>query len=91
LAGSTRRCAKPATRHGQTDRRCFAHRRAQAAQQRRREGGDREGRIPEDSKAKPAKLRHKDRGARWTVKFSKAKPKADGTVAAVDIAIPVFG
>ena len=50
-----------------------------------------EGRIPEDWKAKPARLRHKDRDARWTVKFSKAKPKADGTVAPVDIAIPVFG
>ncbi len=32
-----------------------------------------EGRIPEDWKAKPAKLRQKDRDARWTVKFSKAK------------------
>jgi transposase, IS5 family len=50
-----------------------------------------DGRVPEDWEAKPAKLRHKDRDARWTVKFSKAKPKADGTVAAVDIAIPVFG
>jgi IS5 family transposase len=51
----------------------------------------REGRVPEDWKARPAKLRHKDRDARWTVKFNKAKPKGDGKVAAVDIAIPVFG
>jgi IS5 family transposase len=51
----------------------------------------REGRVPEDWKAKPAKLRHKDRDARWTVKFSKAKAKADGTVPPVDIAIPTFG
>ena len=51
----------------------------------------REGRIPEAWKAKPAKLRHKDRDARWTVKFSKAKPKADGSLPPVDIAIPTFG
>jgi hypothetical protein len=50
-----------------------------------------EGRVPEDWKAKPAKLRHKDRDARWMVKFSKAKAKHDGTVPPVDIAIPVFG
>jgi transposase, IS5 family len=35
----------------------------------------RQGRIPEDWKAKPAKLRQKDRDARWTVKFSKAKER----------------
>lgn len=39
---------------------------------------------------KPAKAAQKDVDARWTVKFSKAKPKADGT-AQVDIAIPTFG
>ena len=50
-----------------------------------------EGRIPEEWKAKPAKLRHKDRDARWTVKFSKAKARPDGTVPPVDIAIPTFG
>jgi IS5 family transposase len=50
-----------------------------------------EGRVPEDWKAKPAKLAHKDRDARWTVKFSKAKAKPDGSVAPVDIAIPTFG
>jgi len=48
------------------------------------------GRIPEDWQAKPAKLAQKDRDARWTVKFSKAKPKEDGTTP-VDIAIPAFG
>ena len=37
-----------------------------------------EGRIPANWKAKPAKLRHKDRDARWTVKFSKAKPREAG-------------
>jgi len=50
-----------------------------------------EGRIPQDWKAKPAKLRHKDRDARWTVKFTKAKEKADGSKPPVDIAIPSFG
>ena len=50
-----------------------------------------QGRIPETWKAKPAKLRQKDRDARWTVKFSKAKQRADGTRPAVDIAIPTFG
>jgi len=50
-----------------------------------------EGRVPEEWKAKPAKLAHKDRDARWTVKFSKAKPKPDGTMPPVDIAIPTFG
>jgi IS5 family transposase len=50
-----------------------------------------EGRTPEDWKAKPAKVAHKDRDARWTVKFSKAKARPDGSVSPVDIAIPVFG
>jgi transposase, IS5 family len=49
------------------------------------------GRIPEPWARKPAKLRHKDRDARWTVKFTKAKPREDGTVPAVDLAIPAFG
>ena len=49
------------------------------------------GRTPEDWKAKPAKLAHKDRDARWTVKFSKAKERVDGSKPAVDIAIPTFG
>src|ERR1700720_3033188 len=33
-----------------------------------------QGRIPDDWKANPAKLRQKDHDARWTVKFTKAKP-----------------
>lgn len=49
------------------------------------------GRVPSAWTRKPAKLRHKDRDARWTVKFTKAKPRADGTVPAVDLAIPAFG
>ncbi len=39
---------------------------------------------------KPAKARQKDTEARWTVKFAKGRPAADGTPQA-DIAIPVFG
>lgn len=48
------------------------------------------GRIPQDWSKNPARLRQKDRDARWTMKFSKAKPRADGTTP-VDIAIPTFG
>ena len=49
-----------------------------------------EGRIPEGWTEKPAKLAQKDRDARWTVRWSKAKPAEDGSVR-VDIAVPVFG
>ena len=49
------------------------------------------GRVPEDWTRKPAKLRHKDRDARWTVKFTKAKARQDGSMPAVDLAIPAFG
>ncbi len=49
-----------------------------------------EGRIPEGWSEKPKKLAQKDRDARWTVKWSKAKPAEDGT-ARIDIAVPVFG
>ena len=48
------------------------------------------GRTPQEWQDKPAKLRQKDRDARWTVKVTKAKPKAGGT-AQVDIAVPAFG
>src|SRR5919202_4881396 len=44
-----------------------------------------EGRVPDDWRSKPAKLRQKDRDARWTVKFSKAKERPDGTKPSVDI------
>ena len=49
------------------------------------------GRIPAEWQARPAKLRHKDRDARWTVKFTKARPDAEGVVPRTDLAIPVFG
>ncbi|MDE7541202.1 transposase, partial [Gluconobacter sphaericus] len=51
----------------------------------------RAGRIPEDWQDKPAKLSHKDRHARWTLKFTKAKRQEDGTLPATDLAIPFFG
>jgi transposase, IS5 family len=50
-----------------------------------------DGRVPDGWKNKPAKLRQKDRDARWTIKFSKAKERPDGTKPPVDIAIPTFG
>src|SRR3712207_1825864 len=64
-----------------------------APKQRNSEGEKAEiraGRIPEAWKDRPAKLAQKDRDARWTVKWSKAKPAEDGS-ARLDIAVPVFG
>ena len=45
-----------------------------------------EGRIPPQWAVKPAKLRQKDRDARWTVKYTKAKPGPDG-MSRVDLVI----
>jgi transposase, IS5 family len=50
-----------------------------------------QGQVPEDWKKHPAKIRHKDRDGRWTVKFTKAKKRQDGSKPAVDIAIPTYG
>jgi transposase, IS5 family len=49
------------------------------------------GKVPDEWKDKPAKLRQKDRDARWTVKFSKAKMAEDGKAQQRDIAVPAFG
>ena len=49
------------------------------------------GTIPDAWKGKPAKLRQKDRDARWTVKFSKAKVDEEGKEHKRDIAVPIFG
>ena len=49
-----------------------------------------EGRVPESWAHKPAKLAQKDRDARWSIKYPKAKPREDGAKM-VDIAIPSFG
>jgi IS5 family transposase len=48
------------------------------------------GRVPQHWLAKPAKLAQKDRDARWTVVFGKAREREDGSRHS-DIAIPVFG
>jgi transposase, IS5 family len=48
------------------------------------------GRVPVAWQRRPAKLRQKDRDARWTVKYTKAKPREDGAQL-VDFAIPAFG
>lgn len=48
------------------------------------------GKVPQAWKDKSAKLRQKDRDARWTVKYSKAKPRDDGKKQ-IDIAVPAFG
>lgn len=50
----------------------------------------REGRVPEDWQDRRAKLRQKDRDARWTVKTTKAKSR-EGETPMVDLAIPAFG
>lgn len=64
-----------------------------APKQRNTDGEKREikaGRIPAAWKDRPAKLAQKDRDARWTVKWSKAKPSDDGSPR-VDLAVPAFG
>lgn len=51
-----------------------------------------QGRVPDGWK--PAKVRQKDRDARWTVKYTKAKVKDrtdPGAPKPVDLAIPMFG
>jgi transposase, IS5 family len=45
-----------------------------------------EDRVPEAWKDKPRKLARKDRDARWTVKYSKAKPREDGSIPPADLA-----
>jgi IS5 family transposase len=48
------------------------------------------GETPEEWAENPAKAAQKDKDARWTVKYSKAKPAPDGAKR-VDIAVPSFG
>jgi IS5 family transposase len=50
-----------------------------------------EGRIPVGWEQNPAGLAQKNRDARWTVKYTKAKPQEDGSLPPVDLAIPAFG
>jgi len=51
-------------------------------------GGKSAGAIWPDE---PAKAAQKDVDARWTVKFAKARPVAEGQPKHIDIAIPTFG
>jgi transposase, IS5 family len=48
------------------------------------------GRIPDDWKANPAKLRQKDRDGRWTLKRGRRKRRPDGTLM-MEIATPAYG
>lgn len=49
------------------------------------------GKVPDEWKDKPAKIRQKDRDARWTVKFWKANADEEGKIEQRDIAVPAFG
>ena len=63
-----------------------------APKQRNTEGEKAEikaGRIPQAWKDRPAKLAQKDRDARWTVKFSKAKPSDDARGALISRCWPL--
>lgn len=54
----------------------------------------REGRMPDGWEDNPAKARQKDRDARWTVKYTKAKVKEAADPKGprpVDLAVPMFG
>jgi hypothetical protein len=48
-----------------------------------------DGRIPEDWKNKPAKFAQKDRDARWTIKYTKAKPKKDACRKSISPSLPL--
>jgi len=64
-----------------------------APKQRNTEGEKRDikqGRVPPEWAKRPAKLRQKDRDARWTVKYTKATPSEAG-MPRVDLAVPAFG
>ena len=47
----------------------------------------RAGRIPEGWQGKSSKLSHKDRHARWTLKFTKAKQQDDGSMPSSNLII----
>jgi len=50
-----------------------------------------EGRVPEGWEDKLAKLRRKDRDARWTMKRGRVQRLADGTSKGAEIMIAAFG
>jgi len=49
-----------------------------------------EGRIPERWKGNPAKIRQKDRDARWSVKYTKAKVREGGIARRSSRSISLF-
>src|SRR5215204_2686272 len=75
---------------GWPDRRRLHHRRPEAAQHGCREARHQGGAHPGQVGGQGAKLAQKDRDARWTVKWSKAKPAEDGPPR-MDLAVPAFG
>src|SRR5215203_5534288 len=75
---------------GWPDRRRLHHRRPEQRNTDAEKRDIKEGRIPAGWADKPAKLAQKDRDARWTVKWSKAKPAEDGSPR-MDLAVPAFG
>lgn len=49
------------------------------------------GRVPDDWKDKPAKLRQKDVDARWTMKRGRVRRLEDGRPKGAEIMVPAFG
>jgi IS5 family transposase len=80
-------------RHGGPDRRCEPDRRSSSAQHPGREEGDQGRAHPRrlERQAREAPPEGSRRAPRWTVKYTKAKPREDGSTPPVDLAIPVFG
>jgi IS5 family transposase len=82
------------SRHGRADHRCHGCAGPKQRNTEAEKAAIKEGRIPERWKNNPAKVRQKDRDARWSVKYSKAKVKEGADPKAfkpVDLAIPMFG
>jgi hypothetical protein len=91
LPGSTSTSARRAICRWAANRGCQDRGGAEAAQQRCERADIKAGKMPDECQKQPAKLRQKDRDARWTVKFSKAKAGEEGKTEQRDIAVPAFG
>lgn len=79
---------------GWADHRCHGRARAGATEYRSGEGGDQGGSYSRGLAVKPAKLRQKDRDARWSVNYTKATLKKGADSKAfrpVDLAISMLG
>ena len=77
-------------RHVGSDRRCQPGCGAVSAQYGRREEGDQRGPDTGELESQAGQAAAQ-RSRRWTVKFTKAKPRQDGSMPPVDLAIPLFG